>query len=73
MIPVHLYVCAGQRYSLLRGPGRLFVEGTTARVHWSGPDRGYQVRTDRIPELLARADLEKRWAVTVHELGEVTR
>ena len=56
--PIYLYQRPSQRYSLLRGYVTAITDGSSIVPSWSNVERGFLVRNDRLPELLARAELQ---------------
>lgn len=54
------------------GPVHQLVEGTPVRALWDRRERGYLVRTDRLPDVLALAEVAG-WHVVMHREGEVPR
>ena len=67
-VPLHVYLRRGERYSLVRGWLRPLLASTTIRCHWSPVDRGWLVRTDRVDDVLALAELHGGYVVVVHEV-----
>ena len=67
--PLHAYVTDGARYAVLRGPVRpllaeLGIVGTYAPI-----DRGYAVRAEHVPDILALADSQRgQWKTRVHRI-----
>jgi hypothetical protein len=71
--PLHVYERSQERHSVVRGgPVHQLVEGTPVRALWDRRERGYLVRSDRLPDLLAMAEVAG-WRVVVHREGEVSR
>lgn len=64
---LHVYVRPESRHSLARGPVRQLVDGTPIRALWDARERGFLVRTDRVPDLLVLADQQRGWQVRIHE------
>lgn len=71
--PLHVYERPQERHSLVRGGAvHQLVEGSSVRALWDRRERGYHVRSDRLADLLALAELAG-WPVVVHHEGEVPR
>lgn len=65
--PLHVYLTEGARYALLRGPARLLLSELHVVGTWSPADRGYHVRSERVPDVLALAESRPdEWNVRVH-------
>lgn len=72
LLPLMVYERPGNRYSLVRGPVRKLTGATSIVAHWSPSERGYLVRTDRLGDLLAIADVQGNWNVRVRRIEQVT-
>lgn len=66
--PLRVYVRPDVRYSLVRGPVRDLTTGSDIVPNWSAMDRAWLVRTDRIGDLLALAELDGGFVVRVRTL-----
>lgn len=72
MRPLHVHERPQDRHSIIRGgPLHQLVDGTPIRALWDRRERGYLVRTDRLPDVLAMAELAG-WPIVMHR-GEVSR
>jgi hypothetical protein len=70
---LHVFERPQERHSLVKGgPVHQLVEGTPVRALWDRRERGYLVRTDRLPEVLVLAEVAG-WHVVMHRKGEVPR
>ncbi len=63
--PMVVYVRHGARYSLVRGHIKPLIEGSSIVASWSAVERGWMVRTDRVGEVCARAELHGGYVVRV--------
>jgi hypothetical protein len=63
---LHAYAVEGERFALLRGPARDLLVASLIHGRWDSTLRGYQIRADRLPDLLAFADTLPGWRVRVH-------
>lgn len=66
--PLVFYVRHGARHSLVRGHVMPLLEGSGIVATWSNVERGRLVRTDRIGELCARAELDGGYIVRVRNI-----
>lgn len=66
LLPLHAYAVEGERFVLLRGPARDLLAQANIYGHWDNAQRGYEIRADRLPDLLALADTLPGWLVRVH-------
>ena len=62
---MHVYEAEG-RYTLLRGPIGLLLRELGVPAMRSRLDRGYQLRSERLPDLLAAMQTVEGWAVRLH-------
>lgn len=65
MKTIHVYQTPG-KYTLLRGPLHELLKGLGIPALRSPMDRGYQLRSERLPDLLAQMQSLPGWAVRVH-------
>jgi hypothetical protein len=48
----------GSRYALIRGDARDWLIDSKIPAMWSPSRRGWHVRTERLPDMIARAELD---------------
>jgi hypothetical protein len=53
-----IYLAPGERQALVRGPMGFWLKQIGVPAMWSRTERGWWVRAETLPDLMARADLE---------------
>jgi hypothetical protein len=69
LLPMHVYDRPDERFSYVKGPIKPLLAGTSIRAIWNLRVRAYEVRSDRLAELLVLAELAGNYHVRMHPGG----